>query len=706
MVCGEITAFLSMILLLILALVGTTLESARVSVGRSYADRSMKNALESLYTEYCINLWEKYHIFLLEGEENESEDMDYIKSTLSEYINGTLHSENQTKDKLEFSMDLLEMELKQIEVLDIVRADEYEGELLLHEILEYEKYQVEEDFLTDEKDMVKVIEETNTCMIVVEKQLEAEEKMAEVNLDILEFISLKEEIAEGKKEILSALGKLEKEAKKILSKLKKIEEAEEKEEEEEISYKKLERLEEKLIEKTEEVLEQTADAEGILSGIREKQPVFAREAEELDAVYKDQKDKLSAESQRAFEKEIEKLKDYAEMENSEKSSLIGQVLGEETYLESSEEVLNMVLEVEGLWIGGSVEEAEEYVEILEKLKKEIKENQRQEIQLDYDLKDTEKNVKNPIDVFQKNYNNSILGLVVKDFSQISTKKKRMQTRIDEVEMESEVAQFNQEYDGIGWLESGADKQLQILLLTHYIETHFKSYISQENEQASALDYEAEYILGGKLSDKENLEIVLKKIVFLRTILNYTYIITDTEKTEMAYITAMALIGFSGMEPLVQMTKNIILLIWAAEEAIIDAGALLQEKEVPIFKTKGTFQTSYEELLLFDRELVQRKIKEIPETQAGVMWNYQQYLRLLFNFCPKEQKINGVMELIEENIKLRYDRNFSLSNCIYGVEAEGQFFLEEKFLSFPFVQQLLNTEGEGFAIYNHQSYCYQ
>lgn len=706
MVCGEITAFLSMILLLILALVGTTLESARVSVGRSYADRSMKNALESLYTEYCINLWEEYHIFLLEGEENESEDMDYIKSTLSEYINGTLHSENQTKDKLEFSMDLLEMELKQIEVLDIVRADEYEGELLLHEILEYEKYQVEEDFLTDEKDMVKVIEETNTCMIVVEKQLEAEEKMAEVNLDILEFISLKEEIAEGKKEILSALGKLEKEAKKILSKLKKIEEAEEKEEEEEISYKKLERLEEKLIEKTEEVLEQTADAEGILSGIREKQPVFAREAEELDAVYKDQKDKLSAESQRAFEKEIEKLKDYAEMENSEKSSLIGQVLGEETYLESSEEVLNMVLEVEGLWIGGSVEEAEEYVEILEKLKKEIKENQRQEIQLDYDLKDTEKNVKNPIDVFQKNYNNSILGLVVKDFSQISTKKKRMQTRMDEVEMESEVAQFNQEYDGIGWLESGADKQLQILLLTHYIETHFKSYISQENEQASALDYEAEYILGGKLSDKENLEIVLKKIVFLRTILNYTYIITDTEKTEMAYITAMALIGFSGMEPLVQMTKNIILLIWAAEEAIIDAGALLQEKEVPIFKTKGTFQTSYEELLLFDRELVQSKIKEIPETQAGVMWNYQQYLRLLFNFCPKEQKINGVMELIEENIKLRYDRNFSLSNCIYGVEAEGQFFLEEKFLSFPFVQQLLNTEGEGFAIYNHQSYCYQ
>ena len=66
MLCGEITAFLSLIFLLILSLVGTSLESARVNVGRSFADRSLQNAMESLYTEYCRPLWEDYHLFFLD----------------------------------------------------------------------------------------------------------------------------------------------------------------------------------------------------------------------------------------------------------------------------------------------------------------------------------------------------------------------------------------------------------------------------------------------------------------------------------------------------------------------------------------------------------------------------------------------------------------------------------------------------------------
>ena len=194
MFSGEITAFLSLIFLLIISLVGTTLESARVNVGRSFADRSLQNAMESLYTEYCIPLWEEYHLFFLEGEESEGRDEDYLRNTLYEYMDDTYNKEQGILP----SMNLLDMEIRKIDIEDIVRADEYEGELLLHEILEYEKYQVDDVFLGNQKKIVNAMKELNAGMVVVEKQMEAEEKMAEVNLEILEFISAVEGISVGK----------------------------------------------------------------------------------------------------------------------------------------------------------------------------------------------------------------------------------------------------------------------------------------------------------------------------------------------------------------------------------------------------------------------------------------------------------------------------------------------------------------------------
>lgn len=46
-----------------------------------------------------------------------------------------------------------------------------------------------------------------------------------------------------------------------------------------------------------------------------------------------------------------------------------------------------------------------------------------------------------------------------------------------------------------------------------------------------LDYEVEYILSGKSSDKDNLESVLLKIFLIRIVLNYVYLMTDTGKQE-------------------------------------------------------------------------------------------------------------------------------------------------------------------------------
>ena len=754
MFCGEITAFLSLIFLLILSLVGTTLESARVNVGKSFADRSLQNAMESLYTEYCIPLWDEYHLFFLEGEESEGKDEDYLRNTIYDYMDFTYNEEQGILP----SMNLLEMEIRKMDIVDIIRADDYEGELLLHEILEYEKYQVDDVFLNNQKKFVDTMKEMNASMTVVEKQMEAEEKMAEVNLEILNFISAVEGISVGKNGFLwqrngllrtepyfvkqfcsqgitrSATGiyneivwnslkpsfvnpvllveEMEQEAENLLAAAiaEEAAENEDKEEDEESgvgdgfgqqtgilsdinSYLALSSSQSKLRETARGMLSKVRQAENILSEIKRKQSVFAEETIELEKVYEQQKKELSAEHQQLFEEEIGKLKGFTKSENTQSIVSVEEILSMETTLRRNRALLEEVSQIGRIYLSADSEEIRDYLMELAVLKGKLYTYQIQNLQFDYSSITVQKEVEDPMEVFSEGYEKNLLNLVVKEPSAISKKR-----RSGNVTLRGQ--------SGFEWNGTTVDEELQKILLSCYIENHFSYYSGEVSDKETVLDYEIEYILGGRRSDKENLEEVVKKLVTMRTVLNYLYLMTDREKSEMAHGTAIALVGSSGMAPLVQLTKNLILMTWATEEAIVDTAALLQGKEVELFKTKASFQIQYNELLSFGKELVQAKAAKRNTATSEFGMDYPEYLKLLLGMTGKQQKLNGIMELIEGNIQIRYDENFAFERCIYGIEVLAEFQMKEKFIKMPGVKTILLTDGEGFTIQSHQSYCYE
>lgn len=67
MVRGELTAFLSLIFLLLLSLVGTVLESASIQVMKNERRADAGRAMESIFAEYQRELFDEYGIFALEG---------------------------------------------------------------------------------------------------------------------------------------------------------------------------------------------------------------------------------------------------------------------------------------------------------------------------------------------------------------------------------------------------------------------------------------------------------------------------------------------------------------------------------------------------------------------------------------------------------------------------------------------------------------
>ena len=64
---GEVTAFLSLIIVLLVTFIGGIMESASVQMAKNYRRADMNRAMESVFAEYQQELLEEYDIFSLEG---------------------------------------------------------------------------------------------------------------------------------------------------------------------------------------------------------------------------------------------------------------------------------------------------------------------------------------------------------------------------------------------------------------------------------------------------------------------------------------------------------------------------------------------------------------------------------------------------------------------------------------------------------------
>lgn len=82
---GGITIFLSIIMLFIFALIGTLVESARVSAANIRLAQTTRISINSVFSEYAEEVFRDYGIFLLWKDENE------IITEVSKYLNKNIN---------------------------------------------------------------------------------------------------------------------------------------------------------------------------------------------------------------------------------------------------------------------------------------------------------------------------------------------------------------------------------------------------------------------------------------------------------------------------------------------------------------------------------------------------------------------------------------------------------------------------------------
>lgn len=222
---------------------------------------------------------------------------------------------------------------------------------------------------------------------------------------------------------------------------------------------------------------------------------------------------------------------------------------------------------------------------------------------------------------------------------------------------------------------GTDGLEEKLLFNEYILKNFtnaalkSSADAGEDEEAPArsLAYEAEYILEGKASDKENLEAVLLKIFFIRMALNYLYLMSDTGKqgevTALATVIATVLLIPEAAEVISQF----ILLAWAAGESTVDLRTLLSGRRAPLLKSAENWQLPLSSLLTLGSSA--QKLSG-NDAEGGI--SYEDYLRMFLFLGNTDEITMRTLDRIEENLSMEHAlEHIRADQCITKLELMNE-----------------------------------
>ena len=173
---GAITAFFSLSLLLIIALLTVLLESAHVGACRGIAERIMEVSVKSLLGSYSLPLYENYHIFARCIPENSEED-----KALESELEWFLHQNTGGNSWLEPTFE-------NVKIDSAVMLTESGGAAFYEQAIQYAKYQAAgglAEWLFASADQLR---EAQQVGLVLQKTMRAQQGTARVEQTLLELL--------------------------------------------------------------------------------------------------------------------------------------------------------------------------------------------------------------------------------------------------------------------------------------------------------------------------------------------------------------------------------------------------------------------------------------------------------------------------------------------------------------------------------------
>lgn len=261
----------------------------------------------------------------------------------------------------------------------------------------------------------------------------------------------------------------------------------------------------------------------------------------------------------------------------------------------------------------------------------------------------------------------ILELVIKDTSKVSSAENDFSNGLLVRQLNTGKNSVEEE---VTWMDS--------ILLQQYLLTYMSNY--RDIQKGRALSYEVEYLLGGKSSDRENLQVVVSKLLAIREAANFLYLISDPVKNQQAEVLAMAMGGTTLNPVIIEVIKIGLLTAWAFAESILDVRALLEGKKIPLLKSEDSWTVELENIGSITQEFSSAK-----DSTWGL--SYENYLGILLLFEEEESLAMHAMNVQEATIRKKEGSSFGMDCLVTRANAQIRYSYEP---IFPFLQ-VINAE---------------
>lgn len=244
-----------------------------------------------------------------------------------------------------------------------------------------------------------------------------------------------------------------------------------------------------------------------------------------------------------------------------------------------------------------------------------------------------------------------------------------------------------------------DDILNVVWFNQYMKDRLRCYLDSGSEEdfSHALDYEIEYIMAGKNSDRDNLAAVVNELLLVREAANFLYLNSDPVKSEEAFTLAVAILAPTGVgESACTLLQQAILAAWAFIESVLDIRALLAGRKIDWMKNEATWTCDLDGIA----EVTGGGLMSI-DSDTGE--DYRAYLEKLIYLNDLKQCGRRLMQIIEFNYRLvEGHEDFCMDNCILAAEADLEYKSDQLFLSFV---TLLYGDREYGSFKEHVEYKY-
>lgn len=236
----------------------------------------------------------------------------------------------------------------------------------------------------------------------------------------------------------------------------------------------------------------------------------------------------------------------------------------------------------------------------------------------------------------------------------------------------------------------------------YDQVLFEQYLVHDlscytdNVSDRGLNYELEYLIGGKSGDAANLKLVITELLAMREASNLASLANSPKKQRQAWEMAALLAGATVNPAVVEAVKLGILAAWAYAESVLDVRTLLQGGKIAIMKSETDWTSNPDAIPTLLSGWSQAKSSE-----TGI--SYKDYLGLLLFFHSGSKLAMRAMDVQEAAIRKKAGYEMFRMDCLI-CEASVQTVYEYVPVFFSFVT-LLGPETGRIRIPGNSRYSY-